>query len=132
GLDISPEGNGGLSLNLKTLELRSSGEITVAAGPVELYHGKFDRKLAQLSLTVPASVGKAVNKLKGLPIKGDASVDFEDGVAKITLNASLADLGNLTGSVTVSASNANGLQLAAASMKLPEATVKGIGIKDAS
>jgi hypothetical protein len=132
GLDVSPEGNGGMSLNLKTLELRSSGEVSVIAGPLTLYHGKFDRKLAQLSLPIPASVGNAINKLKGLPIKGDASIDFDDGVAKITLNASLPDLGNLTGSVTVSASNANGLQLANASMKLPEATIKGIGIKDAS
>jgi hypothetical protein len=132
GLDVSPEGNAELSLNLKTLELRSSGEVSVTAGPVTLYHGKFDRKLAQLSLPIPASVGRAANKLKGLPIKGDASVDFDDGVAKITLNASLPDLGNLTGSVTVSASNANGLQLATASMTLPEATIKGIGIKDAS
>ncbi|HEY1511879.1 MAG TPA: vWA domain-containing protein [Solirubrobacteraceae bacterium] len=132
GLDVAPAGNAGLSLNLKTLELRSSGEVTVAAGPVTLYHGKFDRKLAQLSLPIPAAVGGAVNKLKGLPIQGDASIDFENGVAKIALNASLPDLGNLTGSVTVSASNANGLQLAAASMKLPEATIKGIGVKDAS
>jgi hypothetical protein len=132
GLDISPAGNVELSLNLKTLELRSSGDVTVITGPVTLYHGKFDRKLAQLSLPIPASVGNAVNKLKGLPIKGDASIDFDNGVAKISLNASLPDLGNLTGSVTVSASNANGLQLASASMKLPEATIKGIGIKDAS
>lgn len=132
GLDVSPEGNAELSLNLKTLELRSSGEVSVTVGPVTLYHGKIDRKLAQLSLPIPAAVGGAVNKLKGLPIKGDASIDFDDGIAKITLNASLPDLGNLTGSVTVSASNANGLQLSSASMKLPEATVKGIGIKDAS
>jgi hypothetical protein len=132
GLDISPDANVGLSLNLRTLELRSSGDVTVSAGPLTLFHGKFDRKLAQFSLPVPSAVGNAVNKLKGLPITGDASIDFEDGVSKITLNASLPDFGNLTGSVTVSASNATGLQLAAASIKLPEAHIKGIGIKDAS
>jgi hypothetical protein len=53
-------------------------------------------------------------------------------VAKITLNAALPDFGDLTGSVTVSASNATGLQLSDASITLPEAKFKGIGIKDAS
>ena len=132
GLDVAPDGNATLSLNLKTLELKSSGDVTVTAGPLTLFHGTFDRKLAQFSLPVPAAVGRAVNKLKGLPIKGDASIDFKDGVAKVTLNAALPDFGNLTGSVTVSASNASGLQLADASITLPEAKFKGIGIKDAS
>ena len=127
GLDITPASDVNVKFDPRTLKLTTTGEVTVSAGSLTLFKGKLERSLqGHLDLKVP----EALSKLKGFPIKGSADVSFDAGVASIGLNAEIPQLGGVRGSVTVTASNASGLQLAKASIDLPEAKIKAIPIKD--
>jgi hypothetical protein len=127
GLDIKPDSNVTIKLDPKTLQLTTTGEVTVSAGEVVLYKGKLDKTLQG---HLPFKVPKALSKLKGFPLRGSADVSFDSGVANIKLVVSIPELGGVTGQVGVTASNSSGLQLGQASIDLPEARIKAIPIKE--
>jgi hypothetical protein len=127
GLDVTPKGDVTIELDPLKQELKSTGTVTVQAGSLTLYEGKLEKSLqGHVELPVP----KAVSKLKGFPLTGNASVSFENGVGTLELTVAIKQLGNVTGSATLTASNAAGLQIAKAAIDLKEAKIKAIPIKD--
>ena len=126
GLDILPEGTAYVEIAPKDLKLETVGEVTVTLGSVRLYKGRLNWTLEAPELKVARDT-----KIKGFPIKGEATAKFAGGALNLDINVGLPSvLGGVTGAATLKATNDTGLQLDALSVKATEAKVRAIPIKD--
>jgi len=129
GLDLVPaKGDAEVVFDPKSLELRASGTVRVQAGPVVLYEGTFNRNLGvSFTLRVPAG-----SSLKGFPVKGEATVTLRSTAAEIEANVSIEALGSVSGAVKLTASPQEGLRLDSLNLKVGQARVGAIPIRDVS
>jgi hypothetical protein len=126
GIDIYAAG--GVTLNTRTLELTSTGQVEVHAGTILLYRGQLDWKLqASLSLGVPGGA-----TVKGLPISGDVTISLVAGGARATVNAAIAGTFSVTGTVQLELTLAAGLKLKGLSLTLAsDLPIKDLIVKKA-
>jgi hypothetical protein len=129
GIDLVPaKGDAEVVFDPKSLELRVSGTVALQAGPVVLYEGSFNRTLkASFTLRLPKAAA-----VKGFPLTGEAKVTLRSTGAEIAANASIEALGGVSGAVTLNANMQTGLRLDALSMKIGQARVGPIPIRDVS
>ena len=129
GIDLVPaKGDAEIVLDPRSLELRASGTVRVQLGPVVLYEGSFNRRLAaQLTLEVPGG-----SSLKGFPVAGEAVVKLNSGGAEVDANVTVEALGGVSGAAKLNASMDAGLRLDALSLAVARAQVGAIPISDVS
>lgn len=129
GIDVVPAtSTGEIVFDPKALELRGSTTVRVQVGSVVLYEGSFERKLgAAFTLRVPGG-----SSLKGFPVNGEARITLRSSAAEIDANVGISALGGVSGAATLQASTAEGLRLDALSLKVPQARVGAVPLKDAS
>ena len=126
GLDVVPEGTGSVEIAPKDLKLETVGSATVSLGSVKLTTGKLNWTLQAPELKVARDT-----KIKGFPVKGEATAKFAGGALNLDINVGFPSvLGGVTGAATLKATNDTGLQLDALSVKATEAKVRAIPIKD--
>jgi hypothetical protein len=113
GLDLSVGGNGRIVLDPGALEIRATGNAEVELGGLTLYRGSFEWS-ASRAVTFRAAPSF---KVKGLPVSGQAEVTWTPARASVSVNATLGnDLvdvagGQITGALTLSATNEGGLSV---------------------
>jgi hypothetical protein len=129
GIDLVPaKGDAEVVFDPESLELRASGTVQVQVGPVVLYEGTFNRNLgASFTLRVPDG-----SMVKGFPVQGEAKVMLRGNGAEIAANVSVEALGGVSGGVTLTATSAEGLRLDALNLKVAQARVGPIPIRDVS
>ena len=129
GIDLVPAGSTGqIVFDPKALELRASGTVRAQVGSVVLYEGSMKRDLgASFSLRVPGG-----SSVKGFPVNGEARITLRSSAAEIAANVGIPALGGVSGAVSLNASTAEGLRLDALSLKVPQARVGAVPLKDAS
>src|ERR687895_148972 len=129
GIDLVPaKGDAEVVFDPDSLELRASGTVQLQVGPVVLYEGTFNRNLG-VSFTLRVPKGSS---LKGFPVTGEAKVTLRANGAEIAANVSIEALGGVTGGATLTATTNEGLRLDALNMKVGQARVGPIPIRDVS
>jgi hypothetical protein len=126
GLDI--ETTGEVTLDPRTLELRSAGQVDVKAGSILIYKGDLAWNFhAQLSLGVPAGL-----TVKGLPIDGDIAVSLIPGGARAVANATIGGSFAVSGQIDLELTLAEGLKLNGLSLELAsDIPIKSLVVKKA-
>ena len=129
GIDLIPSrGDAEVVFDPQSLELRASGTVQLQAGPVVLYEGSFNRNLGvSFTLRVPGGAS-----LKGFPVTGEAKVTLRGFGAEVAANVSIEALGGVSGAVKLSATTQGGLRLDAISLKVAQARVGPIPMRDVS
>jgi hypothetical protein len=129
GIDLVPaRGDAEVVFDPESLELRASGTVQLQVGPVVLYEGTFNRNLgASFTLRVPGG-----SSLKGFPVTGEAKVTLRGNGAEIAANVSIEALGGVSGGATLTATTTEGLRLDALNLKVGQARVGPIPIRDVS
>jgi hypothetical protein len=129
GIDLVPaKADAEVVFDPESLELRASGTVQLQVGPVVLYEGSFNRNLGA-SFTLPVPNGSS---LKGFPVTGEAKITLRGNGAEIAANVSIEALGGVSGGATLTATTAEGLQLNALNLKVGQARVGPIPIRDVS
>jgi hypothetical protein len=129
GIDLVPaKGDAEVVFDPQSLELRASGTVQLQVGPVVLYEGTFNRNLG-VSFTVRVPKGSS---LKGFPVTGEAKVTLRGNGAEIAANVSIEALGGVSGGATLTATTTEGLRLDALNLKVGQARVGPIPIRDVS
>ena len=128
GLDVVPSGQGKVTVDVKKLQLKSSGTVDLRAGSVTLYRKQIDVSLAAKK-TFKVAEGAVIN---GLMVTGEWSVELNSGGVKLGITVKLPDtLGGVTGDTRVSLSNDRGLELEKLVIEIPGIQIKGkLGVKD--
>lgn len=127
GIDIVPAGSTAeVVFDPKALELRAKGTVRLQVGSVVLYEGSLERKLgASFTLRIPGG-----SSVKGFPVNGEARITLRSSAAEIDVNVGIPALGGVSGTATLNASTAEGLRIDALSLKVPQARVGAVPIKD--
>jgi hypothetical protein len=129
GIDLVPaKGDAEVVFDPESLELRASGTVQLQVGPVVLYEGTFNRNLG-VSFTLRVPKGSS---LKGFPVTGEAKVTLRGNGAEIAANVSIEALGGVSGGATLTATTTEGLRLDALNLKVGQARVGPIPIRDVS
>jgi hypothetical protein len=129
GIDLVPaKGDAEVVFDPESLELRASGTVQLQVGPVVLYEGTFNRNLG-VSFTLRVPNGSS---LKGFPVTGEAKVTLRGNGAEIAANVSIEALGGVSGGATLTATTTEGLRLDALNLKVGQARVGPIPIRDVS
>src|SRR5918992_888554 len=129
GIDLVPaKGDAEVVFDPDSLELRASGTVQLQVGPVVLYEGTFNRNLG-VSFTLRVPKGSS---LKGFPVTGEAKVTLRGNGAEIAANVSIEALGGVSGGATLTATTTEGLRLDALNLKVGQARVGPIPIRDVS
>src|ERR671915_286133 len=129
GIDLVPaKGDAEVVFDPDSLELRASGTVQLQVGPVVLYEGTFNRNLG-VSFTLRVPKGSS---LKGFPVTGEAKVTLRANGAEIAANVSIEALGGVSGGATLTATTTEGLRLDALNLKVGQARVGPIPIRDVS
>lgn len=128
-------GSGQLKLDPRARTITTSGaSVTVKIGDVVLYRAPINWTLPRGSTaslgTIDVSGG---GDLLGFPLKGSASVNFKNGGAEIPVHLGLPALfGGVTGDVTIRADNIAGIHLRELHVKVGDALIGPLEIKDLS
>ncbi len=129
GIDLVPaKGDAEVVFDPESLELRASGTVQLQVGPVVLYEGSFNRNLG-VSFTLRVPKGSS---LKGFPVTGEAKVTLRGNGAEIAANVSIEALGGVSGGATLTATTTEGLRLDALNLKVGQARVGPIPMRDVS
>jgi hypothetical protein len=126
GLDIETAGQ--VTLDTRTLELRSAGQVDVKAGSILIYKGDLAWNFrAQLSLGVPRGL-----TVKGLPIGGDITVSLVPGGARALANATIGGSFAVSGQIDLELTLTAGLKLNGLSLELAsDIPIKSLVVKKA-
>ena len=129
GIDLVPaKGDAEVVFDPESLELRASGTVQLQVGPVVLYEGSFNRNLGvSFALRVPKG-----SSLKGFPVTGEAKVTLRGNGAEIAANVSIEALGGVSGGATLTATTTEGLRLDALNLKVGQARVGPIPMRNVS
>jgi hypothetical protein len=126
GLDIETAGQ--VTLDTRTFELRSAGQVDVKAGSILIYKGDLAWNFrAQLSLGVPRGL-----TVKGLPISGDITVSLVPGGARALANATVGGSFAVSGQIDLELTLTAGLKLNGLSLELAsDIPIKSLVVKKA-
>jgi hypothetical protein len=128
-------GSGQLKLDPRARTITTSGaSVTVKVGDVVLYRAPINWTLPRGSSaslgTIDVSGG---GDLLGFPLRGSASINFKNGGAEIPVHLGLPALfGGVTGDVTIRADNIAGIHLRELHVKVGDALIGPLEIKDLS
>lgn len=135
GLSVRLEPGAKITFDTKARTVESSGTVTVRAESIVLWQGKIDWKIpAGTTWDVgELDVGKAGGDLLGFPLKGKAALRLRRGAAEIPVHVGLPALfGGVSGDVTIAIDNAGGLRVRDLSIKVANAFMGVIQVKDLS
>jgi hypothetical protein len=129
-------GSGKLKLDPKARTITTSGAtVTIKVGDVVLYRAPIDWTLPKGSVASLGTIdtGSGGGNLLGFPIKGSASINLRGGGAEIPVHLGLPSLfGGVTGDVTIRADNVAGIHLRELHVKVGDAVIGPLEIKDLS
>lgn len=138
GLEIVPDAGVKLLLGTRARTIDSTGRVTVqlraSGGPIVLFRGELHIKLANTSSGAKL-VGFDVSDfpviVKGFPVKGDIDIFLRDKAVEIPISLKLPKVfGGLTGSTTLKASNARGLEVSSVRFTVGELPLGPVTISD--
>lgn len=133
GLDIVPTGTAKITIDPTAKRLTTDGTVSVRIGNIELYRGTLD-----WNLDLPAYKLNVVSgaEVKGFAITGKASLDIVEGGIKVNVEVGLPTIpglpSSITGGVTLSATNAEGLRLDGLKLELGQLPIRGLFFNGAS
>ncbi len=119
----------------KERRIRSTGPIRLALGDITMFKGEIDWQLPKgNTVDLPSlDVSKDAGKLFGFPLTGTIKPKLIRGAVEVPINVGLPKLfGGVSGSTTVKADNAAGVRLRAISVKVGNAPLGPLQVRNLS